>query len=134
VVCAEHRGEFPLEAYGHIAESDGAVASLQKRARDDSDRVGEIDDPSIRFRMAADDFRNFEYDRHGAQGLGQTARSRRFLAYAADFVGKRFVSVARSLAAHAKLKKNDIGVFDSLSDALCCADFSCMSGLGEHTA
>ena len=47
-VDPEQRGELPLEADRHVAQSDGLVTGLEQRARHDADRVGEVDDPGVR--------------------------------------------------------------------------------------
>ena len=39
------RANVPLEADRHVAEADRAVAGVEQRARDDPDRVREVDDP-----------------------------------------------------------------------------------------
>ena len=45
---AEQPRERALEADRDVAEADGAVAGVEQRARDDPDRVREVDDPGVR--------------------------------------------------------------------------------------
>ena len=45
---AEPGGEPSLEADGHVAQTHRAVPVVEQGAGDDSDRVGEVDDPGVR--------------------------------------------------------------------------------------
>jgi hypothetical protein len=44
---AEVLGELPLEVDRHVAQPDGAMARVERRPGDDSDGVGEVDDPRV---------------------------------------------------------------------------------------
>ena len=45
---AEQRRETALEPDRDVAEADGAMPCVEQRARDDADRVREVDDPRVR--------------------------------------------------------------------------------------
>ena len=49
---AEQPRDLALEADRHVAQPDRAVAGVEQRARDDADRVREVDDPGVRARPA----------------------------------------------------------------------------------
>ena len=65
-----------LEPDRDVAEPDGAVAGVEQAARDDPDRVREVDDPGVVGGQLAHAGGDLEHDRNGAQRL-RRARPRR---------------------------------------------------------
>ena len=80
---------------------------VEQRLHHDPDRVGEVDEPGALRASAVGLLRDVEHDRHGAQGLGEPARSCRFLADAAELERKRLVDEPRRLASDAELDDDE---------------------------
>ncbi|GAA3234171.1 hypothetical protein GCM10020256_50940 [Streptomyces thermocoprophilus] len=87
-VDVEEPGELALEADGHVAQADRAVALLEQGAGDDADGVGEVDDPGAGV-AAADPVGDVQDDGHGAQRFGEAACAGGLLADAAAVQGAR---------------------------------------------
>ena len=96
----QHARELPLEADRDVAEPDRAVAGVEQRARDDADRVREVDDPRVGRRASGDLLSDVEHHRHRAHRLGEAARAGRLLPDAATGKRHRLVLQSRRLAAH----------------------------------
>ena len=105
----EQPRERALEADRDVAEADRTVAGIEQRARDDPDRVREVDDPRAGGRELARPLGDPEHDRHRAESLGQAARARRLLADAAARERDRLVAEARLLPADADLDEHEVG-------------------------
>jgi hypothetical protein len=106
---AEQPRDLALEADRDVAEPDGAVAVVEQRARDDPDRVGEVDDPRPvggQLPRAAGDVQDH---RDRAQRLRQATRARGLLADAAAGERQRLVAQPRRLAADADLDEHRVG-------------------------
>ena len=97
-----------LEPDRHVAEADRAMAGVEQRARDDSDRVREVDDPCIGGRALADALGDLEHDRDRSQRLGEAPGARRLLADTAAGEGDRLVGEPRRLAPDADLDEHEI--------------------------
>ena len=76
-------GDPALEADRDVAEADRTMARVEQRARDDADRVREVDDPGTRSGALAHALGDLEDDGHRAKRLREAARSGRLLADAA---------------------------------------------------
>ena len=72
---AEQPREAALEPDRHVAEADGAVPRVEEGARDDADRVREVDDPGVGRRPLTCALGQFEDDRHRAERLGESTRA-----------------------------------------------------------
>ena len=90
------------------------MPGVEQRARDDPDRVGEVDDPGVGPGELADPLGDLEHDRHGAHRLRETARAGRLLADAAARKRGGLVLQARRLAADPDLDEDEVGVLDRL--------------------
>ena len=95
-----------------LQRPDRSVPLVEQRLGHDAHRIGEVDYPGAvgapRRRLLGD----LEHHRHGAQRLGQSARSRRLLAEAAVADGQRLVGVAGGLAPHPELDDHEVGPVD----------------------
>ena len=88
---AEQRRGEALEPDRHVAEPDGAVPCVEQAARDDPDRVREVDDPGVVGGELAHPGGDVEHDRDGSQGLAEPAGAGRLLADAATGERDRLV-------------------------------------------
>ena len=104
---AEHPGDRALEADGDVAEADRAVAGVEQRARDDADRVREVDDPRARRGTLRGALGDLEHDRHRAHRLREAAGPGRLLADAAAAQRHRLVVQPRLLPADADLEQDE---------------------------
>ena len=109
---AEPARELALEADRHVAQPDRAVAGVEQRARDDPDRVREVDDPGVVRRQRAHALGDLEHDRHGPQRLREAAGAGRLLADAAAGERDRLVAQPRRLTADADLDQHGVGAVD----------------------
>ena len=104
--------ERALEADRDVAEADGAVAGVEQRARDDPDRVREVDDPRVRGGELPHALGDLEHDRHGAQRLREAAGAGRLLADAAAGERHGLVREPRGLAADPDLEEDEVGAVE----------------------
>ena len=88
------------------------MAGVEQRARDDADRVREVDDPGASAPELANAVGDLEHDRHRAQRLGEPAGARRLLADAAAGERHRLVGEPRLLAADADLDEHEVGAVE----------------------
>ena len=109
---AEVARKRALEADRDVAETDGAVPGIEQRARDDPDRVREVDDPGVRRRELAHPLRDRQHDGHGPECLGEPAGAGRLLADAAAGERDGLVREARLLAADANLDQDEVGAVE----------------------
>ena len=109
---AEMPRKRALEADRDVAEADGAVPGIEQRARDDPDRVREVDDPRVRRRELAHALGDLEHDRHRPKRLREPAGTGRLLADAAAGERDRLVREARLLAADADLDQDEVGAVE----------------------
>jgi hypothetical protein len=79
-VDVEHVRKGPLEPDRDIAQADRAVAGVEERSRDDSDRIGEVDDPGVRRGVVSDGRGDVEHHGHRSHRLGEAPGTRRLLA------------------------------------------------------
>ena len=93
------------------------MAGVEQRARDDPDRVGEVDDPRVGPGQLAHALGDLEHDRHGAHRLREPARAGRLLADAAARQRSGLVAQPGSLAADADLDEDEVGALDRLRRA-----------------
>ncbi len=105
-------GDLPLEVDGDIAETDGPVAIVQQRPRDDPDRVGEIDDPGPVGGDLPSAPRDLEHNRDGSHRLRQSAGAGRLLSDAAAERGGLLVMQAGGLAADADLEQDRVSTVE----------------------
>jgi hypothetical protein len=106
---AEQRSDRPLKADRDVAKPDGPVACVEQCSRDDSDGIGEIDDPGAVRRELTRAVGNRQYDGHRSQGLRQAARAGRLLADAAAGERHGLVGEPCLLAADANLQDHEVG-------------------------
>src|SRR5205823_6985257 len=99
----------PLEADGDVAEADRTVPRVEQRARDDADRIREVDDPGSRRRALGDALGELEHDGHRAHRLREAARPGRLLADAAAPERHGLVAQPSLLAADADLEERERG-------------------------
>ena len=109
---AEVGRESALEADRHVAEPDRPMLLVQKRLRDDPDRVGEVDDPCSPRAPATDELGQFEHHGHRAKSLGEATRAGRLLPDVAEPRRKRLIEEPRRLSADAQLDHHEIGAVD----------------------
>ena len=105
-------GERALEADRNVAEANRAVSGIEQRARDDPDRVREVDDPGVGRGELADAVCDVEHDRHGAERLGESAGASRLLADAAAGERDGLVREPCGLAADADLHEHEVGAVE----------------------
>jgi hypothetical protein len=111
-VYAEQGRRLTLIADCHVAQADRAVAVLQQRAGDDSDRIGEVDDPRAWCAVLGYPLGDVEYHRYRAQRLGEATGTGGFLTDAVALQRKGFVHSTRSLTADPKLDEDHAGALD----------------------
>ena len=104
---AEEARARALETDRDVAEPDRAVAGAEQAARDDADRVREVDDPGVVGRELADAGGDVEHDGDGAERLTEPAGAGRLLADAAAGQRDRLVGEARLLTADAELDQDE---------------------------
>jgi hypothetical protein len=109
----EHPGERALEADRNGAEADRPVPCVQKRARDDPDRVREVEDPCVGSSLLANALGDLEHDRNRPKRLRQASCAGRLLSDAAAGKWHRFVAEPRFLPANADLDDHEVGSFQS---------------------
>ena len=108
----EVAGEGALEADRDVAEAHRAVSGVEQRARDDPDRVREVDDPGVGRGELADALCDLEHDGHGAERLCEAAGAGRLLADAAAGERDGLVREACGLAADADLHEHEVGAVE----------------------
>ena len=106
------RANRALEPDRDVAEADRAMAGVEQRARDDADRVREVDDPCAGGRALAHALGDLEHDRDRSQRLGEAPGARRLLADAAAGERYRLVGEPRRLATDADLDEHEIGAVE----------------------
>ena len=109
---AEQARGRPLKADRDVAETDGTMAGVEKRARDDSDRVREVDDPRVRRGELPYALGDLEHHRHRSHRLREAARTGRLLPDAPARERHGLVGEPRRLAAHADLHEDEVGAVD----------------------
>ena len=115
-VDVEPAREQQLKSDRHIAEAHRAVTVVEQRAGDDSDRVGEIDDPGIRRGAAAHFVGDVEYDRNRAQRLGEASCTCGLLADATAPQRNGLIEVASGLTTDSQLQEHEVGAIESLAE------------------
>ena len=73
---AEQRANCRWKPIATLQRPIGAVARVEQRARDDPDRIREVDDPGAVRGALAHALGDLEHDRHGAQRLREARRRR----------------------------------------------------------
>ena len=106
---AEPRREPALESDRHVAQPDCAMPFLEQSARDDADRVGEVDDPGVRV-ASPHPIGDVENDRHRAQRLREATGSGGLLTNTAALQRPGLVALSCLLAADPQLEEHGIGV------------------------
>ena len=109
---SEMARERALEADRDVAEADGAVPGIEQRARDDPDRIREVDDPGSRRRELPYPVRDRQHHRHRPESLREPAGAGRLLADAAARERDGLVREARLLAADANLDQDEVGAVE----------------------
>ena len=104
----EHARDRALETDRDVAEADRAMAVVEQRARDDADRVREVDDPRVGGRALANALGDLEHDGHRSQRLGEASGAGRLLADAAAGEGYRLVGEPRRLAPDPNLDEHEV--------------------------
>src|SRR5207245_3726538 len=100
---AEHAGEPALEPDRDVAQPDRAVPGVEQGAGDDTDRVGEVDDPGAGSGQAGRPLRDVEYHGDGAQRLGEPTRPRGLLTHTTAVQRERLVRDTRLLTGYPQL-------------------------------
>ncbi len=95
-----------LEPDRDVAQAEGAVAGVEQGPSHDADRVGEVDDPRLRFGPLGDHVGDLQHDRHCAQRLGEAARAGGLLPEQPELAGQRLVHQPGLLAADAQLDEH----------------------------
>ena len=113
-VDAEPAREQQLKSDRHIAEAHRAVPVVEQRAGDDSDRVGEVDDPGIRRGAAAHFVGDVEHDRNRAQRLGEASCACGLLADATAPQRNGLIEVPSGLTTDSQLQEHEVGAVDRL--------------------
>ena len=108
----------PLERDRDVAEPDRPVAFVKERLGHESGGVGEVDEPRAGCAAAGGLLRELEHDRHGAEGLRESARPRGLLADEAEPAGDRLVGQARGLAADPELHDHEVCALQGLVAAV----------------
>ena len=108
----EPAGEPALKADRHVAEPHCPVAGVEQRARDDADRVREVDDPRVRRRIGSRALRDLEHDGDGAQRLGEASGAGGLLPDAAAAQRRGLVAEARLLPADPDLQQHEVSALD----------------------
>ncbi len=121
-----------LEPDRDVAEAARPVAVVEQRARDDADRVREVDDPRAGLRALAHAVRDLEHHRHGAHRLREAAGARRLLADAAARERHRLVPVPRRLAADPDLDEHEVGAVDGRVEIAGDVEDARVAGVVEH--
>ena len=85
---------------------------VEQRARDDPDRIREVDDPGVVGRELADALGDAEHNGHRSHCLGESARAGRLLPDAATGQRHRLVREPRLLATDPDLDEDEVGAID----------------------
>ena len=112
----EHPGEPALEADRDVAQPDRAVPGVEQGAGDDTDRVGEVDDPGAGSGQSGRPLRDVEHHGDGAQRLGEPTRPRGLLADAAALQRERLIRDPGLLAAYPQLSEVSFSAQNRLWD------------------
>jgi hypothetical protein len=104
----QESSDLPLEAHGGVAQSDGAMALVEKRLHHDADRVGEVDDPCVLGSAPRGLLGDLHHHWDGAQGLGEAARSSGLLTDAPELEWQGFIHKTCSLPAHPQLNDDEM--------------------------
>src|SRR6266536_2712475 len=113
-VHLEVGGEPALEADGHVAQADRAVALVEQGLGDDPDRVGEVHQPGARGAAARGLLGQLQHDRDRPERLGEAARPGGLLADAPELERQRLVDQPLRLAADPELRDHEVGAVQRL--------------------
>ena len=125
------RGEA-LEPDRDVAEPDRAVPGVEQAARDDPDRVREVDDPGVVGGELAHAGGDLEHDRDRAQRLAEPAGAGRLLADAAAGERDRLVGEPGLLPADAELDQDERGAVERAVEVVRDGELAVVAGRVEH--
>ena len=108
------------------------MACVEQAARDDPDRVREVDDPDVVVGQLAHAGGDVEHDRDCSQGLPEPAGASRLLADAAAGERDRLVREAGLLPADSELDQDERGAVERAVEVIRDGELAVVAGRVEH--